>query len=59
MYTLEVKPLAAEENLQFWGQNIAVFVYFLIDFWLLNFAVPEVSDELNDINILTLYDMFS
>jgi len=29
---LEVKPPAVEENLQFCGQNIAAFVYYLIDF---------------------------
>jgi len=44
---LKVKPSAAEENLQFWGQNIAVFEFFLIDFWLF---YSKVSDELNGIN---------
>jgi len=29
---LGFRPPAAEEILQFWGQNIAIFVYFLIDF---------------------------
>jgi len=29
---LGAKPPAAEKDLQFWGQNIAAFVYFLINF---------------------------